>query len=151
MRRYDGSRYRGDGSVESWADRITRRVVSAQLKQRWRKQELLTLDTGPRTEAEEDRGSLAGDPGIDIASPERETGRRELAERLARVVSQLRPRHRWVVILRWVHGYSIQEIAEQTDTKLNTVRERLRTGKKKLRSLIQRDPVLRNWPELLEE
>jgi len=48
-----------------------------------------------------------------------------------------------VVALSLLHDHSLAEIAEITGAPLNTVRDRLQTGRRKLRRYILNDPELR--------
>ena len=43
--------------------------------------------------------------------------------------------------------FTYKEIAEITDTRINTVRDRLQVARKKLRKLTLNDPVLRTYAE----
>jgi len=136
------SSFRAEGNLDGWADRITVRTSLRALKKRRRvdamvhgaddaQAELARLDAGP---------SPTGTPGL-----EQEAQRRQLHQRLALVLGRLDPHRRAAVLLRWVHGYSVEEIADLTDARINTVRGRLRRGKRQMRKLILGDPVLRGW------
>ena len=124
--------FRGECSLERWADRIAVRTSLRQLKRRRWRERIVALTAEPAAEGSFDHQEHA-------------VGRRFLRARLARLLGQLSPERRTVVTLHWVHGYSVQEVAEITETRANTVRDRLRTGKKQLRSLLKKDPALRDW------
>jgi DNA-directed RNA polymerase specialized sigma24 family protein len=49
------------------------------------------------------------------------------------------------VVLHHVQGYGIVEVAEMTGAPVNTVRDRLRVGRRQLRKRILGDPALRGW------
>jgi DNA-directed RNA polymerase specialized sigma24 family protein len=66
-----------------------------------------------------------------------------LRRRLAQHLQVLPAQRRVVVLLRFVHGYSIEEIAAITETRPNTVRDRLRVGKQELRRALLEDAWLR--------
>lgn len=70
-----------------------------------------------------------------------------LRKRLTLLLQKLSPEHRTAIVLKHIHGYSIAEIANITDTLENTIRGRLRAGKKNLRGHIKRDATLRAWCE----
>ena len=50
-----------------------------------------------------------------------------------------------VMVLKLVQGYSIKEIARMTEARENTVRDRLRKGRKAMREMIERDEMLSQW------
>ena len=104
--------FRGESALETWADRIASRTAMRLLKQRARHAEV----------SGEDEAAKAG-----------------LRTRLAGLLSRLSPERRAAVVLHYVHGYSVQEISEITETPANTVRDRLRVGKALLRKYMLKD------------
>ncbi|MFH2005151.1 MAG: sigma-70 family RNA polymerase sigma factor [bacterium] len=122
--------YRGECSLERWGDRIAVRTALRHLKRRRWRERIVAL------EAEPPEGAVHQEQAIQ---------RRLLRERLGRLLAKLSPDRRVAVTLHWVHGYSVQEIAELTDAKLNTVRDRLRIAKKQLKDWLLKDPALRDW------
>lgn len=56
--------------------------------------------------------------------------RRAMAGLLARLPDERRE----AMVLKHVHGYSVEEIAEATNAKVNTVRDRLRVARAELRA-----------------
>ncbi len=123
--------FRGDCSLERWADRITIRTTLRRLKQRRWREGIVGLEAEPQP-----------DHPVD---PDRKLHRRLLRKRLAEVLGRLSEDRRTAVLLHWVHGYRVAEIAEITDTPVNTVRDRLRVGKKQLRKHLMKDPALADW------
>jgi RNA polymerase sigma factor (sigma-70 family) len=65
--------------------------------------------------------------------------------RLAEVIAALPKKQRIPLVLFYLHGYEIAEIAEMTGAKLNTVRGRLRYGRARIRKKVLADPDLRKW------
>jgi RNA polymerase sigma-70 factor (ECF subfamily) len=120
--------YRGEGSLEAWADRITVRTTRRGLRRRRRKEEVVRILEQPEC--------------VDT-TPEPVQGK--LREHLALALKKLPGRKRRVVVLRWLYQYSLEEIAAITESPVNTVRDRLRTGRKQLRKTILKDPVLRDF------
>jgi RNA polymerase sigma-70 factor (ECF subfamily) len=49
------------------------------------------------------------------------------------------------VVLHHVEGYGLPEIAEISGAPVNTVRDRLRIGRRQLRQRILADPEVRDW------
>lgn len=129
--------FRGDASLEYWADRVVVRTALRRIKQRrWR-------ETIVRLDPEE--------PGAAVAGQERSCERRDLRRRLAAHLEDLSAERRTAVVLHWVRGYTIPEIADLTDAKLNTVRGRLRDAKRQLKKQLMKDPVLRDWAESIHD
>jgi RNA polymerase sigma-70 factor (ECF subfamily) len=122
--------FRGESSLETFADRIVVRVALRSLQQRRKRDRVVVLD-----ERAEGR----------TASPERLILQRELQRRLAGLLDRLSPPRRTAVVLHWVHGYTVDEIAGMTATPRDTVRNRLRAGKKRLKKLLQREPYFLEW------
>ncbi len=122
--------FRGESSIEAWAERIAIRTAMRQIKvRRWRAT-IVTLDTAQEGPSK--------DP-----SSEDEIVRHRISERITYLLETLSPERRLVVTMRLLLGHSIAEISEITNMKFNTVRDRLRVGRKQLRGKILRDPVLK--------
>jgi len=134
--------FRAEGHLESWADRIAVRTSLRALKTRRRRDEV--LHAADDAEAMLERLDVES-PGTSTPDLEQEAQRRLLHRRLALVLGRVDPQRRAAVLLRWVHGYTVEEIADLTDARVNTVRGRLRRGKRQLRKMILGDPVLRGW------
>jgi RNA polymerase sigma-70 factor (ECF subfamily) len=120
--------FRGESALETWADRIASRTAMRLIKQRARQAEVVTLVADPEPE--------------EFLSGEDEAAKAGLRTRLSGLLSRLSPERRAAVVLHYVQGYSVQEIAELTETPANTVRDRLRVGKALLRKYILKDPAL---------
>ena len=125
--------YEGKGALESWVDRVVARHALRQIKRRRWREGIVALEPV--------------DLGSAPASQETELEQRQLRQRVAALLQHLSPERRTAVVLHWVRGYTIPEIAEMTDTKVNTVRGRLRNAKRQIRELIPDDAVLRDWAE----
>ena len=125
--------YGGKGALNSWADRVVVRHALRKIsRRRWREGIV---------------GLTPVELGSAPASQETEVERQQLRRRVTVLLQQLSPERRTAVVLHWVRGYTIPEIAELTDTMVNTVRGRLRNAKRQLRELIPDDPVLWDWAE----
>ena len=116
------SSYRGEGSLESWADRVVGRVTFTWLRRRKpvRAHSLMI----------EDETATPG--GI---LPDEYLRRR----RLVALLDQLPYEQRYALVLHHVVGLSVEEIALDTAAKTETVRTRLRLGKRHLRELADRN------------
>lgn len=121
--------YRGESRLESWADRIVTRTAIRLLQQR---------RVGDAREQGVDEVPEYPEWSHPMQSPNETAGeQREVAALLAR----LPPERREALVLKHVQGYSVEEIAAATNTKINTVRDRLRVGRAELRALLSgREP-----------
>ena len=108
--------YRGEGAFRSWADRIVARCVFAARKDPARRMEqaAVALD-------------LAVEPS---ALPDRYYLRRQVVEQLDTLPLQQRD----VLVLHYVLGLTIPEIAEELGVPDETVRSRIRLGKERMRT-----------------
>jgi RNA polymerase sigma factor (sigma-70 family) len=116
--------FRGDSSLERWADRITvRTALRASRKEK-------RLQRTP-VDAEPERVSApVGEHAV-------------LAQEYLRCVSE---RQRTVLILRHGFEYSIDEIADLTGISPNTVKDRLLRGRGLMRKMFRREEFLRDAP-----
>jgi len=128
--------FRGASRLETWADRITVRTAMRMIKARRRRPEVALEDL-----------PVDQPGGVD---PEDRLSRRQVSEHLAVLLGRLSPERRTVVTLCLVHDYRVTEIAEITGAPLNTVRDRLRVGRKQLRKMIASDSVLADWMETVK-
>ncbi len=129
--------YRGECSLERWADRIVSRTVMRIIKQRRRRDFLVSPG------AEPDDGWVTG-------TQEAVVFKAKTRKRLAVLLEKLSEKRRVVVVLHWVHGYTVAEIAEMLEKPVNTVRDRLIKGKKILKKRVLNDPVLCEWLETVD-
>jgi len=119
--------YRGDSSVERWADRITSRSV-------------IRFARAVR------RRNQTVEPNADTELAPAEAPDERTAEGVVRGVDAylalLPESRREVLILRHGLGHSVEEIAELTQTSPNTVKDRLLAARRDMRKLIQRDRAI---------
>jgi len=137
--------FRAEGHLEGWSDRITIRTSLRALKTRRRRDEVLHAVDDAEVALERLPAEPLDSAGAGGSELEQEAQRRQLHGRLAVHLSRLDPERRAAVLLRWVHGHSVEEVAEITEARVNTVRGRLRRGKRQLRKLILSDPMLCGW------
>lgn len=109
--------FRGDSTIERWADRIVVRTALRLSRARRRR------EPSPINEA-------CG-PSI----PPRSEARVSASEYLKRLPEA----QRTVLLLRSGFGYSIDEIAELTQASINTVKDRLKRAKEAMRRELQRE------------
>jgi RNA polymerase sigma-70 factor, ECF subfamily len=123
--------FKGNSKLETWCVRITIRTSMRYLKKnkRWKKFFIF--------------GSLK--EGSTLSSGEKICVNNELQEKLKLHLQKLKPQRRVVVVLRFVYNYSIKEISKITESPENTVRDRLKIGKKNLINHIKNDPSMRDF------
>jgi len=121
--------YKGLSSLESWTDRITIRQSVRSAQQVGRRGTIVQSRTDLDTPADTDM--------------EKELSNRRLVERVGVIIRGLGPKFGLMLQLKIVLGHTVEEISAMTDVPANTVRERLRIGRKRLHRAIGEDPVLR--------
>jgi RNA polymerase sigma-70 factor (ECF subfamily) len=123
--------FQASGSLESWADRIAVRSAMRHLKRRRKKERVVELDADPRYEP--------------VINPSEGHTRMAVRRQVARLLGTISGDRRTCVVLRLVYGYSIDEIAKMTGAPRNTVRDRLKRGRKQLKEKVRRDALLKEW------
>lgn len=122
--------YRGESSLEFWATRIAIRTTLKAIHTKKRRQQLRRLLPEPQS------------PFIDTHAA---ASAGELRCYINHLVSKLSDKQQVALRLRYVHEYNIKEISEITNVSENTVRDRLRVGKKRLKSLLDKNPATKGW------
>lgn len=120
--------FRGDSSLAAWSDRIAVRTVLRQLKRSRRR----------------DERSPMSDGGVEptwTGNPDTEHCRLAMRRRLARHLGSLAPDFSTALVLKAVHGHSVEEIAALTEAPFDTVRDRLARARRQLRKKLAADPV----------
>jgi RNA polymerase sigma-70 factor (ECF subfamily) len=126
--------YGGEASLEAWAHTIMMRTLWRQIRRRERYGLLLDALRSGETAGE--------DPGV---SPEQAAGAVELRARIARCLDGIHYAQRTCIVMKFVYGHSVKEIAELTGTSENTVKDRLQKGKERLRRLMAGDGVIQDF------
>jgi RNA polymerase sigma-70 factor, ECF subfamily len=116
--------FRGESSLETWADRITVRVSLRAVRRRGR--EGVDLDDVPEP----------------VATPE-ESPSELLPRPLLEYLDRLSPSRREVLTLRYMLDYSVMEISEVLSVPRDTIKYRLKQALSELRSHVRRDQLLK--------
>ena len=124
------------GSVRSWLFRIAANESKDELRRRRRKDQALSLDSA-RDPDEAPLDVPDPRPGADTVVLQH-----ELSASLERLLRELVPEQRQVVLLVDVYGFAYEEAAEITSSSIGTVKSRLHRGRERLRKLILADPEL---------
>lgn len=83
-----------------------------------------------------------------ITDPRAELARADVLAILRRHLRTLRPEQAETVVLRWVLGHSLGDVARITGVPVNTVRSRLRLARNTLSERLKASP---EWRELFDE
>lgn len=135
LKAFQGIRnFRGEASFQTWVSRIVTNVCRDELRKRYRKpvdwlEEKITLDEGEVT-----RQVPSNEPG-----PEEIYEKKELQERLQELIATLSPEFRLALVLRDIQGFSYEEIAEQLDCSLGTVKSRINRARNYLKEKLLMD------------
>jgi RNA polymerase sigma-70 factor (ECF subfamily) len=129
--------FRGESSLETWAERIAIRTAVRRLKRRRFRASIVALDSEREL--------------VDLADSEVDLDRQRMRARMRELLERLKPKHRIALTLKLALGYSVAEIAALTDAPINTVRNRLRRGRKLLHAEIASDDLLAEWAGSREE
>lgn len=111
------------GNLEGWLSRITTNTFLDRVRKQKRRPTQALPDDPDRY--------LEGSPGI-----EAEMAQRYLPDHLQRLLADLPADFRAPVVLKDVMGYSYEEIAEQLDVPIGTVRSRIHRGRSRLREAL---------------
>ena len=124
--------FRGECTLKYWADRITIRTAMKQFRKRQRREKLSAEMHEPP-------------PTVDDRGLDDQLANKQIRQKLTEMLQKLSKERRTAVVLHHVQGYGIAEIAEMTGAPVNTVRDRLRVGRKQLKKKILTDPSLKDW------
>jgi RNA polymerase sigma-70 factor (ECF subfamily) len=120
--RYVGT-LRDDRKFGSWLFGIAHQKCV----QRWRKQR----------ENEQFLDEIDEDYRDSSVGPEEILIRKEQEEEFMKILGQLAPAHRSVLLLHFIEDFSLEEIAAVTGTQLGTVKSRLHYAKKSLKKQLE--------------
>ncbi len=73
----------------------------------------------------------------DMLNPEERIIRKQKIRIMREIVDQLKPRYKNLVVLRYFREYSYEEIAEETDLPIGTVKAQLFRAREQLYALMQ--------------
>ncbi len=114
---------RENGKFGSWLFGIAHQKCV----QRWRKAQPEELPIDESDDDYQDAG----------AGPEEILVRKEQEEGFMKILEQLAPAHRSVLLLHFIEDFSLEEIAAVTGTQVGTVKSRLHYAKKSLKKLLE--------------
>jgi RNA polymerase sigma-70 factor, ECF subfamily len=129
--------YKGDASFGTWIYRITTNVCLDELRRRKRRivplsldEPLATLD-GDEMEREISDRSLAADTVYES---------KEFSQNIQLLLSEMKPEHKTVIVLRDMMGLSYEEVALVLDCSIGTVKSRISRARNILqKKLVERE------------
>ncbi len=128
--------FEGRSSFSTWVHRITVRATYRHMRRHWK--------GAPPPEAEAD-ADLAEPPAE--ADPARGAEVRDRHARVLRILDQLSPKKRMVLVLHDLEGVEAAEIAKLVGAPVLTVRTRLFYARKELAAAARSDPALAEYFE----
>jgi RNA polymerase sigma-70 factor (ECF subfamily) len=135
--------FRGDSSFLHFARSIALRRSLDQRRKRARRGPEVALHAEPdHEEGDSSPYSVSGDLRSEARSPVADALAAQRRAAFRALLSELRPEQAEAFAMRVLFGYSMEEIALQTEAPLDTVKSRLRLAKQTLRIRIQDDPTL---------
>lgn len=122
--------YRGEATVAYWADRVTLQTAAKVFAKKTRRQRL--------------REKYLRAP-LPMSAADDHAERQAVRERLTVLLHSLKRKQREVVVFRYIHGYTNQEVADLCGIPLETARDRLKKGRAALKKKVMTDPLLGEW------
>lgn len=124
--------FRGEAAFSTWLYHIVSNVCRDALRKNSRRMED-SLDCAVTTE----KGELQREVADWSMSPEPIYENQELGEFIQALINQLTPEYKTVIIMREIQEMSYEEIAEELNCSLGTVKSRLSRARKALRDKIE--------------
>lgn len=125
------SEFKGESSTYTWLYKI----AINKCKSKFRENERRRVYEGPSLQESlnSEDSTVLGDRIKTDRHPGSEMERKELREKIETAISQLPPDYRIVAVLRDIHGFSYQDIADAADLSIDVVRTRLARARGMLR------------------
>lgn len=122
--------YRGEAPLTSWADRVTFQTAANIFRKRSRRKKI-------REEYFQ--------PPPAVTETDEVADRAEVKRRLRALLQEMKIRHQEVLLLQYIHGYTIKEIAALWKIPVETARCRRKKARAVLKAKMQKDPILKEW------
>lgn len=126
--------YKPEFKFSSWIFKIANNAAIDHLRRR--ELDTLSLDGSPHAGSIEEASASAPQLGAKGESALDEVVHRELGGAIERAIGRLRPEYRACILLRFVEGYSYEEIAQTMELPLGTVKTYIHRARNELRTLL---------------
>jgi RNA polymerase sigma-70 factor (ECF subfamily) len=133
-------RYRGECSLDAWAQTIASHVIFKHIRRRQIERRIFT--------------DLLAEDTDTIAAPthnEERATTRELLGCVAVHLDQMAAERAWAFVMHDILGYDLREIAQMTSISVAAAQSRLVRGRRELHARITRDPALVEMLETMRE
>lgn len=137
--------FRNEASFLTWMYRITTNLCRDELRKRYRVSytsldEKITLPDG---EVSRQTASSEPDPALLYE-------RKELQEKIGKLIAALSPEFRLALVMRDIQGFSYDEIAEQLGCSLGTVKSRINRARRHLQKKLAAELEQNGEPQRLK-
>jgi RNA polymerase sigma-70 factor (ECF subfamily) len=123
--------FRGEASLKTWLYHIVANVCRDELRKR-KRQPVVSLDAPITTE----EGEMYRQQEDWSFAPDRICESKEIQETVQKLLGELIPEYRLVLIMREIQGFTYEEIAAQLGCSLGTVKSRINRARHALKNKI---------------
>jgi len=123
--------FREEASFSTWVYRIAKNACLDELRKR-SKVQAVSVDQPLETE----EGAVQRELPSKLGDPERAVEQVELSELIEQALGTLADQYRSAVVLRDLHGFAYEEIAEIMEVSLGTVKSRIHRGRQALKEVL---------------
>lgn len=127
------SSFRGEGSIEGFAD-----AIAANVARTWMRKQRRSVILHEMVARREDWPEFE-------ETPAEEADRLDKLRRLMEILERIKPEYRIACVLYYLENKPVAEIARMEKTSENAVRLRILRGRRAIRKHAKRDPVLSEW------
>lgn len=126
--------FRQEAKLSTWLVSITMNLCRN--RRRWwaRRRRIIVASLDDPIETGE--GTMAQEVADPTPGPVETAQRRELQQQVAQTLQLLEEPYRSVIVLRDIHGYSYEEIAQMLHCRVGTVKSRINRARLQLRALL---------------
>lgn len=126
-------KFKGQSSFSTWLYRITTNACLDELRKRKNNKNIISIDQ----EIQLEEGEVFRQIEDNGPTPELIVERNELKEIVRDAISQLSNEHKEVIILRDIHGFSYDDIAEIIKCPQGTVKSRINRARSMLKDILK--------------
>lgn len=130
--------FRGDASFSTWIYQIATNLAHNKYWYWWRRKrdQSMSLDQPIGVDGD---GTISDVIPADAATPNDEVVTQELVDTVNLAIPQLSPKHREILILRLKKNMSYEDIAQELDISVGTVKSRIARARESLREKLGKE------------